>query len=179
MLETITSFLSYIFRANPDKVEAWLSPFTDLSDEETQVIANALWYSDTKQANDYLVTLSAAAEIEMKHVFASLLTEQPTPIDEIPIIAPAVLDMLWAAFMATGEEQYVVRIISALPYANAEDDTAERMIGEAASWSLKSNAAHNKKVLSIAESELHKQPEDVASILREIIEEVQESGLGA
>ena len=57
-----------------------------------------------------------------------------------------------------------------------EDDTAERMIGEAASWSLKSNAARDKKVLSIAESELHKQPEDVASILRQIIQEVQESG---
>jgi hypothetical protein len=171
-LESLASFFSFIFRNYPDEIEPWLSQFTNLSDEETQVVANALWYSNTKQAHDYLIKLSESANDEMKEVFLTLLTELPPEIDEIPITAPAFLDMLWAGFMATGEEKYVVRIISALPYANA-DDEAQRMIGEAAGWSLKSQAANHSKVLSIIKSELQNQPESAASVLREIIAEVE------
>ena len=36
-LESLTSFFSLVFRAHPDQVDAWLSQFSDLSDDETQV----------------------------------------------------------------------------------------------------------------------------------------------
>ena len=51
--ESLSSFLGLVMRANPELIEDWLSTFRDLTTEEIQVLAHALWLSNTQEGNDF------------------------------------------------------------------------------------------------------------------------------
>jgi hypothetical protein len=175
-VEPISVLLSFIFRFNPEKIETWLAPFREIPNHEKLVIAQALWYSNTLQARNYLATMLETANNELKELINSLLRESPQEIDQIPIFYPSILDMLWAAFMATGDEKYVIRLMSVLPYVNAKDNPTKQMIGDTAKWSLMSNAIKHEKVKFICVNQLTRQSEDIASILKEIVTETENLG---
>ena len=101
-----------------------------------------------------------------------LLDHQPISIDTIEISSGSVLDVIWAAFFATGEVKHVTHIMSVLPLMKLKqnDENAEKIaIGSAAHWSLTSNAIQHKKVKEICLNELGNQSDEIATILREMI----------
>ena len=174
-MEQIMFFFSFIFRAHPEQIEVWLSSFQDLPNQEKMVILHSIWYSNTRQAKDYLGALSKTVEGEMKELVTYFQGESPPGIEQIQITSPSSLDMLWAAFMATGDEKYVIHLMSVLPYENIKDDQTKQLIGEAAKWSLISNAKKHEKVMSICVNQLTQQTENIASILKGIITEAKNS----
>jgi hypothetical protein len=87
----------------------------------------------------------------------------------MPIESPDVLDMLWVAFMASGDEKYVIQVISVLPYSTVKGNIPRLLVGGSARWSLTSNAIQHKRVLDICMSQLEKQPHEVKEILSEVI----------
>ncbi len=94
----------------------------------------------------------------------------PTPIDTQEISSPAILDMLWANFMATGDERYVKRIITASPWLDSPGvSTEKKIISGAARWSLTANARQHKRVLQICMRERDNQPA-LKQVLTEIID---------
>ena len=85
-----------------------------------------------------------------------------------------VLDALWGYFMATGDDAPVVRIMAALPWMEVRGDIPRLSVGGAAKWSLTSNAAQHERVLRICRAQLSRQPKDVATVLRQVIQEAEE-----
>ena len=168
----LVSFFSFVFRDNSEQIKNWFSQFSTLSDSEQKPLILALWYANTPQSREQLVLLQKQVSNEIAQRISSLLQEQPTPIESLAINSPSILDMLWGAFMATGEAKYVIRIMSALPLVKFENDPEKFLIGEAARWSLISNAVQHQKVMEICIAELDRQPVEIASILKEIIEKV-------
>lgn len=169
-IEQIMFFLSFIFRANPDNVVEWTSPFiADLPLMEKEMIITSLWLSDTQTAKDYLGLLATTTP-EVQQYINDLTAESPPDVEQMPVDNPGSLDVLWAAFMATGEEKYVIRIISALADCDDKDDAIKQLIGNTAKWSLKSNAESHATVKSTCMAQLAEQPPDVVAILQEIIE---------
>ena len=73
--------------------------------------------------------------------------------------------------MATGEEKYVIQVISVLPYSIIKGNIPRLLVGGSARWSLTSNAIQHKRVLDICMSQLDKQPKEVKEILSEVITE--------
>ena len=61
------------------------------------------------------------------------------------------LDYLWSEFCATGKDEPIQKIISALNYSGKNVES--RIVAGAAEWSLTSNAAQHKKVYDIIQSE--------------------------
>ena len=167
----LVSFFSLIFRSSPTAIESSLKSFANFSPEEQQILLRSLWLANTKQAKIQLekhITIQVNNGI---HDNADLLKSDPQEIDKLPINSPDILDMLWGAFMATGDEKYVVQVISVLPYSTIKGDVARLLVGGSARWSLTSNAIQHKRVLDICISQLDKQPKEVKAILSEVITE--------
>lgn len=163
----ITSFLSLIFRSSFSAIETTLVDFSSYSPTGQQVLLRALWLADTAQSKMTLQKLVAGNDN------AELLKSVPPKIEQLPIESPDVLDMLWGAFMATGDEKYVVQVISVLPYSTIKGNIPRLLVGGSAKWSLTSNAIQHKRVLDICESQLEKQPKEVKEILSEVISEAK------
>jgi hypothetical protein len=177
----LISFFSFIFRDNPESLAEWFQEISQLSEPEQVVLFEALWFANTPAAREQLSELLAEVSLENAELIRDLLSLEPTPIQELaidattPIKSSSVLDMLWAAFMATGEERYVVRIISVLPWSEVapEHDLGKFTVGHAARWSLTSNAVQHEKIMTICLEQLSQQPVEIVEILEEVINEAQ------
>lgn len=163
----ITSFLSQIFRSSSSAIETALADFSSYAATEQQVLLRALWLADTAQSKMTLQKLLAGNDN------AELLKSIPPKIEQLPVESPDVLDMLWGAFLATGDEKYVIQVISVLPYSTIKGNIPHLLVGGSARWSLTSNAVQHKRVLDICEAQLEKQPKEVKEILSEVIAEAK------
>jgi len=170
----LEAFLSFIFRDNGKQVCNWLASMKKFSKAEQKVLIHGLWLANTTEARGCLNSLLTQNKIKEKEQVKQLLAKTPVKIEEIDITYPAVLDMLWGAFMATGEEKYVLRIISALPYAKAKGNVGKMTIGQAARWSLESNCIQHDRVYQICLSQIGQQPEEISEMLSKITRTAQD-----
>ena len=91
-----------------------------------------------------------------------------------PITSAGQLDGLWTLYFETGEDAAVRRIISVLHWLE-DGQGMQIVIGGAAQWSLKSNAAQHPGVLAICKDELARADETTSSILKKIVAEAGQS----
>jgi hypothetical protein len=151
------AFLSQVMATNPEMVPKWLEEFKDLDEKQQSIIWAAAWYSRTTEARKFFEDKSL-----------DIYLEQPAPsILEMEVNNPAVLDMLWGYFMATGKEQPVRRIISAFDLSEylgdvegfrtsekTERDKEKAYLGvtfKAAMWSLEQNCRQHPLVMQYCE----------------------------
>lgn len=152
----ILGFTTEVMRQNPDRVSTWLGELDDLSETGRKLLELAAWRSQTKEA---LAVLTA------RGIDTKKLPKPASPSDE-PIDDPGKLDLMWGTFLASGDATPVRRVIETLEYTNdpeaieryrrthsKEDREAVKryIMGQAALWSLKSNAEQHPRVLEICE----------------------------
>ncbi|PIQ86555.1 MAG: hypothetical protein COV74_04040 [Candidatus Omnitrophica bacterium CG11_big_fil_rev_8_21_14_0_20_45_26] len=90
------------------------------------------------------------------------------------IVSAAQLDQLWQAFLTTGDEKYVIRIINTLAWSDSQTkDLQNRLIGSAAKWSLMSHAKQYPQVLEICKKELEVQSGVIKEELKTILQTVK------
>jgi len=82
------------------------------------------------------------------------------------------LDELWEDYFRSKNPWAIKRIISALRYINSKNGNAI-LIGNAAKWSLTSNAIQHNEVLKICKSNLNAMPTRIKLILKEVILEAE------
>jgi hypothetical protein len=169
----LIAFFSQLFAQSPQSIQPWFSKLDKLSEHHKELFWIALWYSATPQATEQLKVEADKASNQAKGNILKLTTTAPPSIASLDITSPSVLDMFWASFMATGEERYVIRIISALPWVNERKDLNKLMIGGAARWSLTSNCTQHQKVLEICKAQINKQDGETVSILKEVIKQAE------
>jgi len=167
--ESLIFFLSFIFRTHGDRINQWVGDLVNLPEIEQIVIIYALWLANTTESQAYLTNLSPVSSATIQEIISNFQTDTPPRVDDLPIDHPHILDLLWAAFFATGEEKYVLRIISALSQANLGNDLMNQSIYEAAKWSIQANVNEHEKVRLICNEQLHQQPEDIVLILQEVL----------
>ena len=166
-------FLSGVFRDNPEKVSGLVNELSSLKEQDIGVVVLGLWYAalpDSQRAAYALINKHP----QLKSQFEYLYKGTPIAIETIPLEqGPWVLDALWGRFMATGNSAAVEKIISALPWVDVAGDTARLMIGAAANWSLRSNAAQHNRVLEICEGAEKTQSVEIAAKLKAVIKEAR------
>ena len=168
---SIAVFLGRIMAANPTQIDGWLAELGDLKGGDRQTVLTAASLSETKEAQAYLVRQPDAEKYRAK----------PIDIRSIEPKHPAVLDMLWADFFATGDEIPIRRIVIALNYdkysgalerfaksdktAQDRNDAILDAVFKAAMWSLESNTRQHPRVGEILDqiyfAEKLTQPEQV------------------
>ena len=120
----IIGFFSEIFRANSDKLDEWEKVIKGLSSKSLKVFLDgALCYADTEKSK----------EIFKKHAKWSFILKQRygggyvVPILKWDWLSPSSLDMCWGAFMASGNKEYVKKVMECalqVPEKNRIDLTA-------------------------------------------------------
>ena len=108
----LVAFLSRVIAANPEKLEGWMAALADLPENDKETLHKAIWFSNTAAGKAYF----------QQQGLLTYLAEPAPDVVQIKIASPAVLDMLWGCFLATGDEVPVRRIVSAFnyyPYAGA------------------------------------------------------------
>jgi hypothetical protein len=169
----LAAFFSQLFAQNPQSIQTWFSKLDKLPDHHKKVLWVALWHSATPQATEQLKLDAGKASGQAKANLQKLIATTPPSIATLEITSPSVLDMFWASFMATGDERYVLRIISALSWVNERENLPRLMIGGAARWSLTSNCIQHQKVLEICKAQVSKQDSETVSILKELIKQAE------
>lgn len=162
-------FLSGIFQANPEKSQFLIEELSRIDEAHLGAVVLGVWYANLpdSQVRAYAIL---EKHPKLKEDFSFLYKGSSMSLEQIPLEqGPWVLDALWGKFMATGQEEPVIRIISALPWINVKGDINRLLVGGAARWSLTSNAVQHQRVLEICEAEIKTQPKEIAEILREVV----------
>jgi hypothetical protein len=166
-------FLAACFRANPGRVSAWLDRMDTLNDDGLTVAFLGVRFSGLPDTQKHLEEVYKRHP-DLKARYGGAGNAAPTTVFQIPLEkGPRVLDMLWGTFLATGEKAPVIRIISALPWANVKGDAMRMATGQAARGSLASNASQHKLVLQVCEEQEKTQSPEIAKALQQIIASVE------
>ncbi|TXG79846.1 MAG: hypothetical protein E6R11_02020 [Rhodocyclaceae bacterium] len=162
-------FIAGVVRSNPGKLKVWMEEFEKLDDQKLSTVALGIWYAALPESRKAVFSMMEG-RTGVNERLNFLQSGTPLKITEIPLEQGSwVLDANWGYFMATGEREPVLRIISALSWLDEGEGAHRILVGGAARWSLMSNAVQHKKVLEICESQAAVQPEDIAKELREIV----------
>lgn len=129
----VLSFVAHCIRQHPDNWREWLQPFP-----------NAL--SDTAAGLCFALRLSGNDCPEGICFAQHVMEKRPPELLQDPVDAPELLDMLWGAFFATGDAQYVRRIMEALELVG---DMRAVVVKATARWSLTSNVQQHPRVRDI------------------------------
>lgn len=141
-------FVSEVARDHPANVGAWCEALLTLPPSHRAVFAWSFRNANAPQHERCQRGLPP-------DVVTSLRNAKPfLPLSRVPV-TPGDLDMLWAAFMATGNEQPVNMIIDVLsrplPERGASGSVEALLMNGAAKWSLASNAKQHPRVRLILE----------------------------
>jgi len=137
----LTGFLSGLFAQSPTHAEEWLRELDDLDPHAKQAVERAV----------------ELAKLPEKDLLA------------LEVTSPAILDLLWGRFLSSGEAAYVRRVMSVLPWKDQREDLQQAIIGEAALWSLTSNAIQHDRIFELCRRDMHSASPEIRAILAEII----------
>jgi hypothetical protein len=160
-------FLSRVFATNPDALTDWAASWDNLGQEEWNVICVALWLTNTPTSKDLLAkNLERAAPDRREHL-RDMLKSDPGDIDPMTaeVVDPRQINLIWAAFSATGDERYVKRVISYVHFYGEESDERQAAIGEAAIMTLANNTLQHQVVARICAEEHTVNPDPRTRVL--------------
>jgi hypothetical protein len=161
---TAIGFFATVFAQNPGKVDAWFNEFRHFPLSDQRVLASALWYSGNPKGEALLRQLSRDVDAENRGNIERLLSTPAVAVVDSPVRSDQSVNLQWGAFLATGEARPVSNILAAI---------GRGQVGETARLSLAFNAAQHDRVLEICRAELDKQPNEVRSVLRAVINDAE------
>lgn len=153
------AFLSLVFANNPSRVGGWIKQLDSIPMKDKPMLWTALYWSHTKESQETLNQIISSLPEKSRKSLLEQVSKPPVPIEKVEITGPAVLDMLWGAFFATGDEKYVKRLISVLPWESQTKDLPKMQVAASARWSLTSNAEQHPRVMKICQQVRDTQPE--------------------
>ncbi len=93
--------------------------------------------------------------------------------------SPALLDILWGYYCATGGfNPAISRIIALMTWAKDRDDVARLTLGSMARYTLAANASRDARLLAMLKNVAKHYPDDVKKALDEVIEAAETADLG-
>jgi hypothetical protein len=161
---TAIGFFSAVFAKNPDKVDSWFAKFRELPVADQRLLASALWYSGNARGYGELNKLAAKASPETRDSIRRLLNSGAPQLESAPVLSDSSMNLRWGAFLGSGAETHVTAILAAV---------GQGQVGESARVALAFNAAQHDRVLEICRAQLDKQPNEVRSVLRAVINDAE------
>jgi hypothetical protein len=157
-------FLATVFAQNPTKVDRWLVELNGVSDKTHRLIIAALWQAGHPLGSELLRVVGQDSVV--RNAVLKLSATPAQLITDTPVRSSSSMNLQWGAFLASGEERHITRIFDAL-------GTGERSLDDAARVSLAHNAAAHPRVLELCRANLDRQPEEVRSVLRAALRDVE------
>lgn len=144
---SVQAFLTAVFRRYPHDASPWLVEILPITDaEEQEILLTALWLSDTPESKENLEELGSLFHSDLSELRNDYSQNHPPSLLDFSIDDPALIDCLWASFMATGDNRYINHLLDFLQGENSDEDG---LVRNAVLWSLESNFREHKKVQEI------------------------------
>jgi hypothetical protein len=151
---TAIGFLSGLFARNPDRVSGWMTAFRGLPDAHQRIVASALWYSGLPGGADQVRALARNSNPALRDEIDQMLAQTNPSLRDTPVRSESSLNLQWGAFLATGEPQHIVNVLTAL-------GSSEPGLSAAARLALAEKAAGHHRVYEICQAQLSRQPAHV------------------
>ncbi len=162
-------FIAGVLGSNPLSAERLVAQSFPLPPSDQVVLIKAIAYSGLA---NWRGVLSGATErmparsVLIRHyLYGQGKALKNLPMDE----GPFVLDVHWGRYFATGNQEPVQRIVSALAWSTEQNKLERLTIGSMAKWTLASNASRDKALLDALKVEMNTQPANVRAPLRDVI----------
>jgi len=172
----LVMFLAEFFRQNETRMPGWEKSLHEIPQNEGFYLLHSLWQANT---DNTLKILSNWPDLKSERIIEKIKERPPVDLKTIEINSPAILDMLWATFMASGNTLYVERIISSLSLPTDLDEKDERinnlLIVGAAKWSLASNAVQHELVFKTCQKFTDSDNPNIKQAILEVLEKTKES----
>lgn len=161
-------FLAQVFAANRTSLADWTNGWRRLKPSQWDVILIALWLVGSDDTKQLISNNLDHASRKHRQNMRALLLRDPSLADPltIDIKEPHQINLIWAAFSATGDQRYVHRAISYVHYFGASNAGQIRSeIGQAAIMTLASNALQHQIVADICADQNENHPNPRTRIL--------------
>ena len=191
-------FMAGIIGTNPGQAEVLIGKMFPLPPEDQWALVQAIAYSGLpdwkgvlgrvadrmpsrslmigKYLKGELATLDQAGFEKTPGAFDKLggylgLDGKPKEKKAVLAPSPALLDLLWGYYCATGEfNPAVSQLIALLSWSTDRDDVDKLTLGGMAKYTLAANAARDPKLLAMLKSVAKHYPKDMKAHLDEVIE---------
>jgi hypothetical protein len=190
-------FIAGVIASNPAQAHSLIAQMLPLPPEDQWAVVQAIAYSELpgwksllrsfgdhlparrlmieKYLNGQLPTLDQAGFTKEPGAFAKLGgylglgDDKPKTVALMP--SPALLDVLWGYYCATGGYNPAIsRIVELTSWAKDRDNVDRLTLGGMAKYTLAANAAKDPKLLAMLRSVAKYQPKDTKKELDEVIE---------
>jgi hypothetical protein len=119
------AFYSQVFAQNPKKLGVWIEQLKVLKPAHKEIIWGALKLANTEETKKQAHILESQLPLTARADVAKS-SQSVVSIEQMDVSCPAVLDMLWASFFATGDERYIKRIMTVLPTPQVKETDVNR-----------------------------------------------------
>lgn len=199
-------FMAGVIGTNPGQAEVLIGKMFPLPPEDQWALVQAIAYSGLpdwkgvlgrvadrmpsrslmigKYLKGELATLDQAGFEKTPGAFDKLggylgLDGKPKEKKAVLAPSPALLDLLWGYYCATGEfNPAVSRLIALLSWSTDRDDVDKLTLGGMAKYTLAANAARDPKLLAMLKSVAKHYPKDMKAHLDEVIEAAETVDFG-
>lgn len=167
---SVTGFYGQVFRENPERLDEWINEIDRLSERTQPLFFNALWLSNTPQAKKYLADKTDKVVGDAKVTMQELIGSEPPDLREVIPGNPIVGDMVWGAFLVTGDPRYIVNIIEATTHYNNREDFKVFYNAGLGKWSLASNAQQHEIVYQTLQQQLSEYEGEKRDIIQDVLD---------
>lgn len=179
--EVACVFMSRVFADHPGELRGWTDGWQQMGATEWNVILMSLWLSKADGSKDLVSTNLHHAAPQQQKRLTELLGHNPDEADLLAarVTDPGQINMLWAAFSATGDARYVDKVIDQVHFYGAEDETSD--IGEIAVLSLANNTLQHEIVQKECDEANASHPDPrtrelIRAMMRAVAQIVKENG---
>jgi len=146
-LSNIISMFAAALNLHPDQLESYIELAMQLSDNHRLIVWQSLWLSNLLQAHSFLKARMRIGDSMEQSVIKMMFDRQAVDLKQAIVAGPASLDLLWGAFFASGDAEYVKKIVEVLSWPEDDVDLNKIMVKGMARWSIISIAKRHKLVL--------------------------------
>jgi hypothetical protein len=183
-----TGFIAGVLGTNPRDGPGMIPKMFPMPDKEQAVIIRAIAYSGRPDWRELLEKNASLMPLRRPLIDDFLAGKRPTlmtlPLD---VGGSPGIYALWGYYVATGQHEPVVRIVTALRWSKTKSDggfsfrkvfsgwghdpsAVEKIAtGGTAKWTLASYAERDRQLIALYRAEYQRQPEEIAEPLKDVI----------
>ncbi len=179
--ETSGVFIGFLAGALGDSgkdAKPIIARFFPMPQDEQIVVVHAIAYSGLPNWREVLTSFVERMPAQ-KIAIEKALYGKGNGLNDVPLDSgPAVLDMLWGYYLASGKHDPIIRLMSALEWSSEQKSVEKLTAAGMAKWTLASNGSRDKELLNLYYSQLSSQPKSVAGPLKEVIKAAETHDIG-
>jgi hypothetical protein len=171
--DTAIGFFSVVFKESPSEVDGWLKDsFAFLPEQHRRILAAAAWLAGNPAGAKQLRDLSNNAYGDVRGEVYHLLATKPVSVSKTTVVSEATMNLQWGAFLASGDEQPILKVFAAL-------GSNEPGLATSARFALAQKAAEYPRVLQICREQLDRQPQAIRAEIEAAVNEATSHKPGA